>query len=87
MTFICTNINFTPHFLLEILLRFRKLAILVIWMGLAIPTKINGIYLKDSLMFICMEKVNFMSPLFFEISRRYYKLAIFGNLGMPGYKQ
>ena len=56
-------------------------------MGLAIPTKINGIYLKDSLMFICMEKVNFMSPLFFEISRRYYKLAIFGNLGMPGYKQ
>ena len=45
-------------------------------------TKVNGINLYDSLMFI-----NFVLPFFFKILQRYYKLAIFSILGMPGYDQ
>ena len=59
----------------------------VFWAGLAIPTKINGINLKDSLMFICMQKTNFIPTFPFEILQRYYELAILVILGMPGYDQ
>ena len=48
------------------------------------PTKNNGINLLDSLIFICMQKINFIPPFFFEILQRYYELAILGNLGMLG---
>ena len=43
-------------------------------------TKINGINLKDSLMFICKQKINFIPPFFFEIQQRYYKFVIMGTL-------
>ena len=34
-------------------------------------------------MFICNQKVNFITSFFFEILQRYYRFAIFGTLGMP----
>ena len=46
----------------------------VIWAALAMPTKINGINLYDSLMFICMQEINFIPPFFFEILQWYYNL-------------
>ena len=39
------------------------------------------------MMFICMQKINFIPPFFFEILQRYYKLAILGTLDMLGYDQ
>ena len=38
-------------------------------------------------MFIYIQKINFIPPYFFEILKGYYKLAILGTLGMPGYDQ
>ena len=46
---------------------FANLLFWVIWTGLALPTKINGINLEDSLMHICMQKIKFIPPFFFEI--------------------
>ena len=47
-------------------------------------TKING-NLYDSLMFICMQKINFIRLFFFEILQRYYKPTVLDTLDMPGY--
>ena len=47
------------------------------------PTKINGINLYDSLVFIFMQKIIFFPHLFREILQRYYKLIILGTLGTP----
>ena len=41
---------------------------------------------QDSL-FICMQKINLIPPFFFEILQSYYKIALLGTLGMPGYDQ
>ena len=51
------------------------------------PIKINDINKYDSLIFICVQKINFIPPLFFEILQRYYKLAFLGILGILGYDQ
>ena len=67
---------------------FVNLLFWVIWAGLAIPTKINGINLQNSLMLIYMQKkINFISTFFFEILQRFYKLSILVTLGMPYYDQ
>ena len=61
--------------------RFYKLDIWCNWC-LAMPTKINSINLQGNVMFICMQKFNFIpSFFFFLILQRYHKLAILGNLG------
>ena len=51
---------------------FSNLLLWVIWAGLAMPTKINSINLKNSLMFICMHKINFSHPFLFGVLQRYY---------------
>ena len=38
--------------------------------------------LVETLMFICIQKVNFISNFFFEIFLRHWKVAILGTLGM-----
>ena len=37
------------------------------------------------LMFIFMQKIIFIPPIFFEILKRYCELVIFGTLDMPGH--
>ena len=51
------------------------------------PTKIDCLNLQENLMFICMHKIKFNPPFFFEILQRYCKLVILGTLGMPGHGQ
>ena len=62
------KINLIPHFFPEILKDFANLLFWLIWASLAMPNKINGINLYDSLIFICMQKINIIPPIFFEIS-------------------
>ena len=48
--------------------------------GLAMPTKVNGITLQNSLMFIYLEKLHFTSPFFFEILQRLAEILPRQNL-------
>ena len=61
---------------------FANLLFWVIWAGLAMPTRINYITSWNIFIFICMQKMNFISTFFFEILQRYYKLPIgyFGHV-------
>ena len=87
--------NFITQFFLKILKRHCILVILstlcipghTSLVCLALPIKIDGINLYDSLMFICKQKINFIPSIFFEIMQRSYKLVILGTLGMTGYDQ
>ena len=57
------NTNFIPHFFLEILQDFANLLFQVIWAGLVIPTRINGINLQNN--FHLHAKNQFPNSLFF----------------------
>ena len=76
LMFISTKVKFISYFILEILQRFRKIVILNIWARIAILTNLNSINLqKDQL--ICMQKMNFMPPVFLEILQNYCKERLF----------
>ena len=72
--------NFTPTSFLRYHKDFAKLLFRVLWACLVMSTKTIRVNLYDSLMFICMQKINF-------ILQRYYKLAISGILRVPSYDQ
>ena len=38
-------------------------------------------------MFVCMQKINFIFPLFLEVLQRICNIVILGTLDMPGYSQ
>ena len=82
---ICTKIQIYLPRIFEISQNFAHLSFWVIWACLAMPTKINRIKLKENVMFICMQKINFILPFFFEILQRYHELAISGTSGIPSY--
>ena len=39
---------------------------------------------QETLMFICMQKINFITQFFIKILQRNSKFVILGDLGMPG---
>ena len=63
---IAQKIYSIPHLALEIK-EIAKLLFWVIWTGLAMPTKINGINLQESLMFISKQNINFIPSFFFDM--------------------
>ena len=79
--------DFTPPSLLKYHKDFANSLYWVISGCVPLSTKINKINLSEHLMFICMQKTNFIPPFFFEILQKYYKWAILGTLGIPFYDQ
>ena len=59
--------NFIPHALLEILQRYANFLFWVLWTCLVAHTQNDSINLYKTLMFICMQKTNFIIHFFLEI--------------------
>ena len=70
-----------PPFILEILQRYCKLVVLGTLGMHGHGHQNDGIYFKETLMLICMQK-KILSPLSFL--PRYWKLVTLGTLSMPG---
>ena len=75
-----TNLSLTS--VLKYCRDFANLLFWVMWAGLAMPTKINGI---NFFLSACKWSPSSLFFFFLEIFQRYHKLAILVNLVMPGY--
>ena len=64
---------------------FANLPFWVIWAGLAMTSKNDTISFQKTLMFVFMEKITSIPPLFLEILRRYCKLVILDTLDTSGH--
>ena len=64
---------------------FANLLFRVFWVSLNKPITFNKINLWEMLMFICMQKINFVPPFFLQTLQRYWKLVILATLAMNDY--
>ena len=71
--------NFITHFFINM----QRNSKLVILSNLSMRGHTD--LMTKPLTFICMQKINFIFHVFFEILQRYWKLVILGTLDMPGY--
>ena len=62
-----------------------NLVFLGLWACLTTSVKSESINLWKTLMFTCMQKINFILNFFLEILQRFCNLIILSTLGMPGH--
>ena len=73
--FICRQkINYTLHVFLEILQRYCKLVVWVLWACLDTHALSDTINLQKSFVFICRQKIKFILHAFLDILQRYANL-------------